>query len=898
MGRLQGEHSIARGTFEGEGPRPGWSYIWRVEIRKKMDPWDTELDVHNINLDFPGEGALKIEWDTWRPEEAVHGSRATLRIISPSDRTFINMISGQAGVFRLLVYRRRKGKRDETLVWSGTLDPLFYSEPYQRLNDYELELTFSDFGALDRCDFNLGEAISWDYTEEYGNQIPLADIITGALWKARMIDDRMKFKTHIGYITKSGLRVENVKGSDYGDAIDLNYITISHRNFYDEEGKPMTWREVLEAVLLPLNLHITQRTPYESMVDACALIYDPVYFRNDAVDLHPWLIHNAHWTSDEQTLSAADLAERVTVKFSPYSKPDLYESGFRPGYVRKTATYKNAIVRGSGVMEARLFDSFRMSASEIGTYGTPEDRSVYMPWWESGPMARFVHIESLLGKAPDTDALHINTNFIKARIKAINSAKSFAHDGAKLINGASCSMNIPEPATDSTGKDRFKLQLTIDMLFDQRYNPFEDAHPEKDNADKSGSKLWNYGDEFDEAAHYGWMLLPMKISITGNKGEGTYIYTNQGAFMGAHLNKETDRIEPWKGRWIRPYKTLSNGKRVNYPETTIARSCFAQFYADNGGENPLAGFSTNRATIGVWPKLKKLPAFNAALPDGMSIPYPPISGMLHIDFYNVVLSYGRDPDSDTENYKNEGFNGIMAPWYGMPTFGNIYDKMWWLIKEIKVNLVENDYACSEIEAEDVEVLGSAMSDELAFGSSEEVSVDTTCGTVKEFDPTMRGLLMFMGSPIKEATRFGETKSLESALVSALLGQYADRRAVISGEALGIPGAILYRDHNSEEIFIMTSAALDAQTGKEELTITELLEEEYHTTADPEVPPVIKGDDPSHDDDTLEQHHPNDDFYDHDGGHDENGDDDDDRKNPWDDWEPWDDPDWDDDRDYE
>lgn len=82
-------------------------------------------------------------------EEVICSSTATLKIISPGDRTYEDLYSIEVGRVRLDVYR------NNSLYWSGCIDTEFYEEPYERLNGYSVLLTFNDMGVLDRLNFDL-----------------------------------------------------------------------------------------------------------------------------------------------------------------------------------------------------------------------------------------------------------------------------------------------------------------------------------------------------------------------------------------------------------------------------------------------------------------------------------------------------------------------------------------------------------------------------------------------------------------------------------------------------------------------------------------------------------------------------------------------------------------------
>ena len=121
--------------------------VWRVEILQEADAEFATIG----SLEFPADEPLVIEWGNKSKEEVICSSVATLKILSPGDRTYEDLYSIEVGRVRMDVYR------DNALYWSGCIDTEFYEEPYETLNGYEVSLTFGDFGVLDRLKYDLAD---------------------------------------------------------------------------------------------------------------------------------------------------------------------------------------------------------------------------------------------------------------------------------------------------------------------------------------------------------------------------------------------------------------------------------------------------------------------------------------------------------------------------------------------------------------------------------------------------------------------------------------------------------------------------------------------------------------------------------------------------------------------
>ena len=116
----------------------------------------------------------------------------------------------------------------------GTLDPEFYEEPYTANEDYEVMLTFSDFGIFERLTYNLA-----------GMQT-LESIVGDALSRAKITED---------------LRQEwiSTRSPNGGGRMSLADLSVRSENFIDEDGEVSNMKEVLEGILQPLGLRMIQR---------------------------------------------------------------------------------------------------------------------------------------------------------------------------------------------------------------------------------------------------------------------------------------------------------------------------------------------------------------------------------------------------------------------------------------------------------------------------------------------------------------------------------------------------------------------------------------------------------------------------------------------------------------
>ena len=233
-------------------------------------------------LDFPGDEPLTIEWQGEELHAAIVSSNATLRIVSPGDRTYADLYTVTATEVELRVYI------DDMLFWTGTLDTEQYEEPYAWGSGYDVDLTFSDFGVLKRLPFAVGEGSAWG-----SGLTSVWSVVIESLAQAGL----PVFTTEGGMSTLDGA----------GVPLDLRTIGVSVENFRDEDGEWMMLWDVLESVLQPLSVRIEQRGGKFHLYDLNGLALQS-----------PSSLRLIDWDSTDQVLSATEVYNHIRITFSPY----------------------------------------------------------------------------------------------------------------------------------------------------------------------------------------------------------------------------------------------------------------------------------------------------------------------------------------------------------------------------------------------------------------------------------------------------------------------------------------------------------------------------------------------------------------------------------------------------
>ncbi len=818
-----------RGTFVGRGPRPGTDIDYFVSLHR---PFPTAEAVTPVELTFPGDSPLVIEWEDWKPEKAIQGSMLTLKVVSLRDREFIDYYTTQAGEIFIKVYcrERRKGMAWR-LMWRGSLDPEFYEEPYEASDGYDVTLTFSDFGTLGRMKFH-------QFTEYRGDMsltgmASLEGYLARALQLARIIDDESVWCEHREAV---GMVLTGATLSDYRknkwNLADLGKTGVAFGNFEDEEGEPDTWRDVLESLFMPLGLHMVQRM-------GRVVVYDTDMLAGDVADQEstPYV----HWTSDSQTLGAAETCNEIKLTFSPYARPCLLSHKpevDRTG-LRSEKVVNNALITtlDHSEVEGMVYPSFRIMRTAHATDGTGAAYSFAL-----GEFPYF-HIYPIYGNCPECSGYMYTHKPLY--VGASNQTTEQLRDLLRLA---------PVAVPADPGITRTSLLLSMDMLFDPRYNPFESAETNSDG------RLSNYAEDWEAySQRAGWVSVPLRILLRDSAGKVTHYFSNMEVFNRYYGDKPMT-VNLHGSSWVR----YTEGAEVN-------GQCWAQWYDDRGDAPALNGWTTNRPTVGIWGWQGDLPPYLSRLPKGMIIPYPPQPGYIEIAVLDGVLVHRRNSYNGSGPFGGwpwyrlgEGSSAYTAPYRPVnavcesDTLGHDISEItrrcrWIGFKDITLKIVGGADPYSALEAKDELVEGAVDS-----YAQESLDIDTKCGTVRRPSAGLLGIYWGADSPVYDMTR-GTTDFVERRLIASLVSQYTQRRTVLRGEAGMIMSAVpVVYEHNTPGEFIISASTLDAIEGTEEVTLTRLFPDRFDSK------PMTNGpssapdpDDLLQDDDPGEERDPND-----------------------------------------
>lgn len=750
---------------------------WRAEILQESNSAFDEIGV----LTFEATEALVIEYPNTAKEDVICGSTATIQIESPGDRTYEDLYTIETGAIRLDVYR------NGVLYWSGTLDPEFYEEPYERAANYVVSLTFSDFGVLDRLKYTLSGMLTLD------------EIVRYCLAETSI---------NYGGIDESLISTSVKPG---GAAMKLNSLKVRSDNFYDEDGEAMSLKEVIEGILQPLGLRMVQRNGKVFVYDLNGL-----YSKANMAE--------AVWSGASSTMGVDVVYNNAKITWSTYAQsgtltvqecwteetdpnlmnlnniwPQIYEGSEYYSYhystnlkdwIDDTNCGFTIYLNHKGV-NATITDKFRNSNVRffkiVPQYDGTESEGIAISLravrgYKVGNSANWSAGYQAAG-------MGVDTLYLAGTLKDIDEA---------------IFKNTPVWIPPVDKSDRLRIRVCLELLVDPRFNPFEQAANFL-----SGVKQADYQKQWKARGNY--LYVPVSIKFQPDGSDKVYIWTNRSVVKSDVKNNQIRTLDGTYGEW-----RLYDNTKDAHPEEW-GYLCYYKPEDRKEDSGVAQGWAVNRQAIN--PHTGQITTILEHAEDGQLIPYPNVGagGKIWIE----VRGKGWQISDGNVNLSDSKIIDTYKLWGG----GNDMKISWILAKLPTIEIVNNAQFEQTISTDDVE-----YSAELNAAAKDPIELDTICGSSAEGVPTARGAYFNAqtGEQIRQLTRAGRTTQIEELLIGTLYSQYAERRTQLSGEIeLHPDGLVSYKEQNQEgKKFILTAETQDVIMDTTEATLIELRPDEY------------------------------------------------------------------------
>ena len=556
--------------------------IWRVDILQE-GYGGTQPGA----LSFPSDCPLEIEWNEVDKLEPVQGSCATLKIISDTDRQYIDLYTVEVGTVRMDVFR------NGAFYWSGTLDTELYEEPYSTDYGYDVTLTFSDLACLDRLDW-----------AEIG-QMSIQAMVIRCLERSCI-----RYNSIEKYISTK-------EGKYYSNPIALENLYINQENFYDEEGEPNTVREVLEETLRPFALRIIQK-------DGKIYIYDLNCLYSQTATQMEW------GSSDDAVLGVDKVYNNVKVTFSPYGDAEMMK-GAQNDAVKSSDSNTHDLQ--ATVLQNYERNSYGGLVALEGFKLFYDNRETHESNMEVSGNARFFQIASIHSGQDETGVIATFKKGDYAVAEEDGASSKVRHQlltprdcGTISKGNVSSTLLITCPKAYlgyvSYLKTDYKLRINLNLLFDVRYNPFEPEGDYNDNAKwYNGIFNWSSHDgpyqNMQDWCNFGY--VPIKLSLVDAAGNALYHYENRQVL-------DSDGYDhSGKARWVPGAASWGQ-----------AYLCYYDF-DDRKSKTGFGGWKSNKQIIGYY--RDGLPDKWKTIGDGEYIDLPPVGGYLLLEIGSGIHQF-------------------------------------------------------------------------------------------------------------------------------------------------------------------------------------------------------------------------------------------------------------------
>lgn len=557
------------------------------------------------------------------------------------------------------------------------------------------------------------------------------------------------------------------EGGKSGAAM-LDAVGVLGSNFVDEDGEASTLLEVLEAMCVPLGIKVKQRAGKLWLYDLNGL---------SGATPSEWA-----WNGASQTLGTGEVASRVVITFSPYADGEVIDGEVEPDDVMGKVTAGDAIYVDNE-------KEGRVPVSGIGFRIGHTKSPTTAPVMRAVGNAEYFRVDPIYSGSKEAGVVwgyrsDLWSDSQRATWRVNAGVPECVVNGllGQMVGATVWPDRVEHMRTDTIieaesnvlpahSGDDYQLKVSLAMVMDVRYNPYE------------GSNVYNEEGNCDRLANVAnFAYIPCHIELLDpSSGAVLYHYRNKGIFADGYKQESAGWVSggsSWSECWLAWYD-----------------------WSDRKAKSGLGGgWQTNKQMIGYF--RKDLPKTWQKRGEGYFIPYPPTGGVLRVRIGSGLLQFD----------------------YGVEVKRDLFGMLRWaMYKDLKVEVV--DEWGKSLDIDDKEYRGELVSD-----AKDDLSIDTTCGTLGEPIPSARGVYRHVSdlSPVTTWQRGGVTDVCERLLINTIYSQMAERRNVLSGDGeIDAGGVQVYSEQNQgAKKFWVTAETIDVQAGECEVELTELRGDDY------------------------------------------------------------------------
>lgn len=542
--------------------------LWNIDI------YINDYAARPLEICLEGDEPCIIEWQETGKMDVVQSSTCTLRVSNERDRQMLQLMSHT----NAYVIVSRDGKR----YWKGHLDDSVYEEPYSFKDTYVTEITFSDFGILNRIPFGI-----------HGKE-SIGAIVRYCLASAGLgFDDGYSVSLYTSLLEPK---------TQQPITLDMLYI---NANRFATEGdswdKATMQRDVLEEILRPLGLRIMQK-------NGQIFVYDIEYLR-DHDNFHNYPV----WKGTDACLKGSETFGWYEVAFEPDAKETLAEINLDPSDRlvpdRLWAWYydEDTEERGEGfyidIATINLPNGTRPTVFKTRS-GLSSSDDVGIPW----------RVKATRREGPTLiPSIILDNDYVRWPVVSPNQGDAVASALFKIESGYL--PLVPD-------RNEYQMRVNLDLLLSFLVNPAED------DEDWNVTIFDHYGLSMAQYKNY-WknkMLrayVPVKLELLDDSGTVLMHYRNTRTVLNNYSHLP---VSPGNGEW--------EAGPALFSDMLLA------YYNDGLDTTPFEGWATNRQTMvaNETNGSKHLPSLYKKREQGEYVPMPPMAGILRLTVSNCIYS--------------------------------------------------------------------------------------------------------------------------------------------------------------------------------------------------------------------------------------------------------------------
>lgn len=450
--------------------------------------WSVEISIFNygereIEIRLEYDEPLVIEWQETKKTDVVQSSTCTLKVSNERDRQMLALMTNTNAICS--VYR------GNALYWRGRMDDCVYEEPYSFKNGYVTELTFSDFGFLNRTQFSMTGRHS------------LREIVDDCLETAQLAS--LPVMQMVSLVSPKMVQV----------LLEMLFVSCDRFNTSDNWQNK---REVLEDVLRPLGLRIIQK-------NGKIWVYDIEHLR-DVGNATPVI-----WKGTDAVLSGADTYGIFKIAFDSDPEETIIDGSIdsnRWNYVSSDRYWADYREEDGAIREVGFYFEYGGTVAGMSSEARVFKIRGYLSGSEEYGYAR---------RAWCYDSVNFATRNL------LETTTPRAHNTvSELLRFQSGYLPL------IPNRDNFQLRVNLDFLFSIKYNPFEDAEDWNIPIDYTSWSpyYWIYNTPWENWQKQMLRLyIPVKLEIVDENGNVLYHYKNTSTLSGTLRT-----LDPLKGQWV------------------------------------------------------------------------------------------------------------------------------------------------------------------------------------------------------------------------------------------------------------------------------------------------------------------------------------------------------------